>query len=142
MKPVYQTRFGGPDAPPEEQGNCIAACIATIFELDLIEVPDFRGGAHWWDQLVAWAAERDMGVLCVAANAKPSLLLPPVYYMLGVESRTIPGSTHSVVAWGYSVVHDPNPRTKKLEFREYRHIDAIFFIPMNPACHITKEYIR
>ncbi|KKL84801.1 hypothetical protein LCGC14_1961060, partial [marine sediment metagenome] len=38
MKPIYQTRFAGPDAPVAEQGNCFAACLASILECSLEEV--------------------------------------------------------------------------------------------------------
>ncbi|MCH6575571.1 MAG: hypothetical protein IH795_10285, partial [Bacteroidetes bacterium] len=38
--PVNQTKFGGSDAPIEEQGDCFRACLASILELALDEVFD------------------------------------------------------------------------------------------------------
>ena len=40
MIQVLQTTFGGPDDPADQAGNCMAACIASIFHLPLEEVDD------------------------------------------------------------------------------------------------------
>lgn len=39
MKRQRQTTFGGPDAPPAEVGNCFATCVASLFGIDVADVP-------------------------------------------------------------------------------------------------------
>jgi hypothetical protein len=39
--PVYQTLFTGPDNIPDQQGNCFPACIASILEINLDDLPNF-----------------------------------------------------------------------------------------------------
>lgn len=45
MKPVYQTQFGDPD------GNCFNACVASIIECELSDLPDLckveASGQNW-----------------------------------------------------------------------------------------------
>jgi hypothetical protein len=60
MKPIYQTRFGGSEAPGEEQGNCFAACLASVFECALEDVPDFAGtivDGRWFGIITEWLWE-------------------------------------------------------------------------------------
>lgn len=39
MKPVMQTKRGGSGAPPEERGDCLAACLASLLEVPIEDVP-------------------------------------------------------------------------------------------------------
>jgi len=114
MKPVYQTRFGGSDAPEEEQGNCMEACLASIFECTLGDVPDFAGnitGAGRFLQLQRWLAERNLSLLMLPAKPVDA---PAGYSMVAVKSKTLPNPDdgHMVVAKNGLLVHDPNPNSK------------------------------
>ena len=59
MKPVFQTRFG-------QQGNCLAACVASILEVEL-EVVDFSCFDHppdkWFDLFNEKLAKVGYGLL-------------------------------------------------------------------------------
>lgn len=127
MKPVYQTRFGGSDAPPEEQGNCIAACLASIFEVSIESVPDLHE-SNWWDVLINWSQQ--FGVTPIYISPVKSVLFPNTFYVLGVKSRTLanPEDGHAVVAWGNTIVHDPNSRSTKGEWNDYEPQDATMFL--------------
>jgi hypothetical protein len=116
MKPVDQTTFGFPG------GNCFSACVATILELPLDEVPYFMsggmvGGTHhpeWWQYFLAWLAARDY-------SADYSLLRPGdacpdgLVILSGMSPRAVcnPFGLHSTVGvideLGCRVVHDPHP---------------------------------
>ena len=62
MKPVYQTIFG------KTNGNCFAACIASILEMDLEDVPHFCRGDNpeWMFDLNEWLYQFGLGALTVA----------------------------------------------------------------------------
>lgn len=46
MKPVDQTIFGA------KKGNCMSACVATLLELSIDEVPNFMENSEEWAKLL------------------------------------------------------------------------------------------
>ncbi|KKL89465.1 hypothetical protein LCGC14_1914430 [marine sediment metagenome] len=115
MKSVYQTRFGGSDAPEIEQGNCMAACLASLFEVGFEDVPDFAGeivGSGWYFTLQDWLRARNLYMLLLTAPASEA---PRGWCMAGVDSETLPNPDdgHMVVLFNGEVIHDPNPRAKR-----------------------------
>ena len=114
MIPVFQTKFGGSDEPEEDQGDCMRACLASIFEIPLVEAPDFAGrirGGGWFFQLQKWLGERNLAVLMLPSPAKD---VPLGYAMAAVESETLkPGDGHMIVVSSGQLAHDPNPNAKR-----------------------------
>ena len=113
MKPVHQTTFGGEDAPESEQGNCMAACLASIFECTLADVPDFTGSivsGGWFFHLQKWLATRNLSLLMLR---RPAVDIPAGFAMASVDSETLGPGAHMVVLEAGKVVHDPNPRAKR-----------------------------
>lgn len=56
MRPVEQTEFWAPaegDAP-EKRGNCVAACLASLFEVPIEDC----AGVIYYNQLCEWTKER------------------------------------------------------------------------------------
>jgi hypothetical protein len=109
MMPINQTIFGA-------WGNCLPACVASILELDLEDVPflfhnpdELTSGIYvpQVERLDAWL--RPLG-LC-ASEWRLSHATPPeddFYVLCGFSPR---GRGHVVVARGAAplVVHDPHP---------------------------------
>lgn len=127
MRPVMQTRFGGPSAPVEEQGNCFAACLASLLGLPLAEVEGYQSGldtteaveARWWGQLQGWLKARGLIALQLAfANGET-----PEQFTYGrPELRYIANGKSPRGEWDHSVVfcdgeleHDPHPSGSGLE---------------------------
>lgn len=57
FKGVLQTKFGIPD------GNCFSACVATLMELPIEEVPEYQcdySNVRWWEMWVEWFRERNI----------------------------------------------------------------------------------
>lgn len=131
MKPVYQTRFGGSSAPEGEQGNCMQAALASIFEVLLEDAPDFTGeivNGSWYMHLDEWLATRNLELIVMPAGTGISPV--QAHYIQCVKSTTLAaGDGHIVVALNGKVVHDPNPRAKALgDFEE-----SWFFAAREPA---------
>lgn len=107
MKPVYQTKFGN------KEGNCLAACIASIFELRLEEVPNFiegdTGNGEWhqklWDFL--HSLEHDHVFYYIADPYKVPTFPKGRYHIIGGISPR--GLLHAVVGFNGKIVHDPHP---------------------------------
>lgn len=132
MKPVFQTKFGGSDAPESEQGNCIQAAIASLFELKLEQAPDFTGcitNGKWFLIFESWLKERNLELVTAAKEGT----IPPTnsYYLQAVKSTTLKeGDGHIVVCKNGQVVHDPNPRATTVgEFEE-----LWLFVPIHLTC--------
>lgn len=93
MKPVYQTEFG-------PKGNCFAACLATILERDLAEVPDFRFEG-WAAKVQTWLAARGYAMAHWFGGMPPS--------GLAIAGMLVPdGSIHAAVFRNGRLVHDPS----------------------------------
>lgn len=117
MKPVKQ-RFKH-DPANGVYGDCHRAAIASIFELELDDVPHFGDGyppaEEFWCRVYAFTETLgftaisipfvgDGGIDGVQATLKISA--PNVYYLFGGTSKT--GVGHTVVGCGGEIVHDPS----------------------------------
>ena len=98
MKPVDQTILGEP------HGNCLQACVASILELALDDVPNFMEYEDWDGEFVKFMA--GFGLEPVEFNVAAGWTPGGYHCALGETSR---GILHSVVAHGGEVVHDPHP---------------------------------
>lgn len=97
MRPIYQTILDG------QNGDCMAACIASLLELDLDAMPNPHT-ASWWDDWQAWLKQR--GLYLVEATGGD--WTPPGYAILvGTSPRG--DWQHAVVALDGEIVHDPHP---------------------------------
>jgi len=109
MIPVEQTRL-----TPAEGGNCYAACIASILECPLDEVPQLRPGqaledAEWgryYATLREWLAARHLCLLHFSAEGDWK---PEGYAILAAKSVRFPEFEHAVVALNGEIVWDPHP---------------------------------
>jgi hypothetical protein len=104
------------DAP---SGNCLQACIASILEMDIDEVPHFveRKSADWFDVMNQWLIDNAECYL-LPLNQWMRDFTPHGYALASGDSpRGIP---HSVVVCDGVVVHDPHPsKGGILKVREY-----------------------
>lgn len=113
---VHQTKFGvGADVPPDEQGNCTEAAVATMLGISLSEVPCFHGTdgpAGFWDRLEEFFAERGLYL-----HRFDGAWTFPCLYLAG--GRTARGTNHMVVMRDGELFHDPHPAGSGLT--EMRH---------------------
>lgn len=105
MKPVYQTRFGKPD------GNCMEACVASILEVGLGDVPDLSAAEddEWRDVLADYLAEFDLEQMDVLVpQAQEAGVIPTGFHIISGPSPR-GDFDHAVVGLGGRMVHDPHP---------------------------------
>ncbi|AXH59532.1 hypothetical protein [Pseudomonas amygdali] len=101
MKPIDQTK----NLDDGQRGNCLAACLASILELGLDQVPEFEElpPGEWKVELPKWAAS--IGVAITRRQAGE--FNPGEHYVaVGHSPR---GNLHATVALGGEVVHCPAP---------------------------------
>ena len=104
MKPVYQTIFGSPS------GNCLQACIASILNLPLSEVPNFmeRPGDEWLQAMDEFLYK--CGLQAVRIVPHDHFEAHGFHLISGPSPRG--DYWHSIVGFDGSPVHDPYPDGK------------------------------
>ena len=101
MNPVSQTKFG-----PIE-GNCLQACIATMFDLPIEDVPDFGARSDWYDRFTDFMVQR-FGVQPIDVSLGAWYGNPRgLYIASGPSPRG--DFDHSVILSGGKLAHDPYP---------------------------------
>jgi hypothetical protein len=95
MKPVLQTEFG------PGNGNCLSACIASILEIPVSDVPNFAregldaDGTRWIQRLGNWLAARGWGFIHMLWDS-PSI--PFNCYVIAMGRVSYSDERHAVVA--------------------------------------------
>lgn len=105
MKPVDQTEFEA------GRGNCIAACLASILELPVTDVPNFTLSDDKWAAVTDWLASNHHILPLITPWPLVSPFSRRHCVLLGASPRSERG--HAVVGLldGYKaeVIHDPHP---------------------------------
>jgi len=132
MKPVFQTNNSVPG------GDCLRACVASILELDIEEVPHFCGEKpheEWFSRLAIWLRDRGLGCFYTTLDPICGAISGPC--LLGVRTRKAEELNrpkdwiHCVVANAvvgkdrvhFEIIHDPDPGAS--EVLEYRDVTWI-----------------
>lgn len=119
MKPtrmVDQTTFGHPG------GNCFSACVASLLDLSIEDVPYFMDVEDWCAKFASWLVS--YGFYPVTFRLMDRWR-PQGLYILGGKS---PRGDHAVVACENVIVHDPHPSREGLIAIE----DATLLVPFRP----------
>lgn len=122
MKAVDQTTFDGVD-------NCLQACVASIFERPLEEVPNFCTSIMWFEELAEWLGKEYGLEPVMVANIRDrgNQFLGRSYYIAtGQSSRN---TIHSCVGFHSQIVHDPHPSKTGLLNTQ----DVIVFAVKDPS---------
>jgi hypothetical protein len=105
MNPVFQTKFGKP------LGNCHAACLASIFEIELDSIPNFGHRSDWYLKFIDWC-RRELQLTPIDIDIddyENALFYKPLGYHL-INGLSVSGDYwHSVVGLNGEIAHDPNP---------------------------------
>lgn len=139
MKRVYQTRCNGTN------GNCFAACVASMLDLELDQAPDISAAddnPDWWQQWVEWWTANGINFLFwQAASCKGVYLSPGTLVMVGgLSPRAVKDGLdylHCIVAEYkvlesgvpyYAYVHDPMPLSRTPDVKHWLVGDPIDFL--------------
>lgn len=123
MKPVDQTTFGVPG------GNCFSACVASLLELEVEEVPYFMGEPDWFFAFNRWLRPRGLYAMNFEGHPERFQGFVPddARCILGGRS---PRGPHAVVGTMSGVtLHDPHPSRDGLLDIE----DSTILVPVDPA---------
>lgn len=130
MKPVMQQRIG-------PTGDCFSACLASILELPLSEVPCFfvgNGEPHpvedqprvWWGRVRQWLRERGLGIVTIAYDGTWDWADVGVEGYQLVTVTTDRGFDHSQVWHNGHLVHDPHPAAHLSTVKAVTNMDILY----------------
>ena len=108
MIPVDQTVSGFTN------GDCMRACVASVFELPIEEVPNFMedGDDYFSSKLGAWCFERNLIPMdCQISWDDVRNDLKDIYIIAHGQSPRSSNEKcrHAVIYKGNKMVHDPHP---------------------------------
>lgn len=129
MIPIDQTMFG------EDQGDCLSACLASILEIPLEDVPyfaDIEDNIEFYKAINAWLRPYGYFYLTIEPGGVEELNCWGDYYAIlsGPAERPWGEPSHAVVARGGELVHDPNPNYGRTGIKTITGIN--FLVPLDP----------
>ena len=101
-------------AVPGQQGDCFRACVASILELPISDVPHFAqltegsSSAAFWNMAYDWLESRGYEYVYRTRAGRDSLDKTDYQIMTGPSPRGN-GTYHAVIGKGGIIVHDPHP---------------------------------
>jgi hypothetical protein len=122
MKPVDQTVHKFPN------GNCMQACVASVFELPLEDVPNFmRDGPDSFNRILNnWLSRRGL----VSLDARFEDEVTQDCYMIACGDSLRGDVKHAVVYYNGKMVHDPHPDREGVKDEGLTYT---LFVVKNPA---------
>ena len=127
MKPVDQLIFN------DTLGDCFRACVASIFEMPIKEVPNFweqtQNAAVFWKLNSDWLA-KNKGFRYINVSFKETgkhLVDGILCIAIGESPR---GKIDHAVVWQDGIIHDPHPSRAGLAEKPDMFT---LFIPLNPV---------
>ena len=116
--------------------NCFRACVATVLNIPIEDVPEACDGAKWnWIEFQNWLATKGMQAIELTFGNGGTIypVVEPVLCILtGKSPRECTSGLHAVVGYfigfeGFQLVHDPHPAQTWID-GDPTH--ATFFIPL------------
>lgn len=123
-----QTSFYDPE--DDSSGNCTQAAVASLLDLPLDSVPNFKEAdtvLGFWDAFEDFLLEQGFWTL-----RKDSNYCPEGYYLAGGPAER--GCDHMVVMHSGKLVHDPH--FSRAGLLKVEHVWLL--IPVDPAQHPSK----
>lgn len=143
MKPISQTRNGGPDTPPEGHGDCFRACVCSLLELphEAFESPSPALPHNEW--AVAWQRQlMERGFWMAGIEVDPDdepWYASPGYWIASVPSLNLGTDEngdpirHAVVMHGTELAHDPSTQNRYTTSPIKSVLGARWLVPLDPA---------
>ncbi len=125
MIPIFQTVQG-------KHGNCFSACLASLFECGIEEVPNFYDiagddDALWWGAVRDWLRVKGFGIMTLELKDSSFVgMFEGWFIVCGKSSR---GLDHATLWHGGEMKHDPHPTNEGIAIPDC--VDLIY--PLDPA---------
>lgn len=144
MIPVWQTVTRSPDDHDGPPGNCFAACLASLLEISIDEVPQptisdrgvWSAPGGYWERIATFLHKRGLHMVEIDRDLSKQNEYSSAAYLespglLWIATGFSPRGNflHSVVCRDLEIVHDPHPDRTGIE----GVIKAAYLVPLDPA---------
>jgi hypothetical protein len=111
LTPVDQRVFAHTE---KDVGDCLSACVATLLDLPLDEVPVFVAEPYWYGAMVRWLDARGFALILLQFPPGTWPWHPPddLPLIVGGQSPRGPWGHAVIGIWrgeAMEVLHDPHP---------------------------------
>jgi hypothetical protein len=96
MIPIFQTEFG------LENGNCLSAALASLFECTIDKVPNFSKYKNFYTEFYKWLEINNLAIINTSIK-------PKGYHLITVKSIRSDKCYHCLVGLNGEPIHDPYP---------------------------------
>lgn len=100
-------------------GDCVRACIASILEMEMKDVPHFLATEDWLKSSAEWLKTHDLIMMTIPAQTwdfkawlAAAKVPGNVYYIIEDQSPRFPDELHAVVGCNGEQVYDPHPENQ------------------------------
>ena len=103
FKPTLQTKFN-------REGNCLAACIASLFPVDINDVPELSYNSSWEKELSDWFKWKLNKYAFIVSIPQEGIELLNNSLMLTIINSTNPDpeiKRHCVITKNNRIIFDP-----------------------------------
>ncbi len=123
------------------EGNCFAACVASVLDLPLEEVPNFCVAENWMEVFQDWLAAR--GLAAVTLEWDPDYIRkthPLALLIVSGPAPSRPKEQHACVYRGTRPLFDPFPYKGAVDlFFDGRTPETyIVLFPLDPAVALRR----
>lgn len=148
MKPVDMRKHTS-----TQDGDCLMACVASILEIDLAELPEITeaNGLQWYEILTQALADRGFAIADLwgdnyrdpdsanrpAVNARRYPAISPPGYAIAVGESPRDEGQHAAVALDGAIVHDPHPGRSGLVTVDY----WIVLVPLARGARVLSQLV-
>jgi hypothetical protein len=123
MKPVNQSIFHDPSN--NSFGDCYRACIASILELNIEDVPHFMLEHDWRKRIrniLLFLKKYNYTLYSVDGLTDYTLEGENEYFIVSGNSPRNKNNKHAVVGYKGKIVHDPHPDKTNIDTYDYSEI--------------------
>jgi hypothetical protein len=132
MIPVEQTKLTYPD------GNCMSACLASILELTLDEVPCYVGDG-WLEKYNQWLASFNLTMVNLTYTSAEGEPWAPMGYSILAADSPRGEWLHAVVCHNGEVVWDPHPQ-REMGLKTKR--EWTVFLVLDPTRPVNQRSVQ
>jgi len=112
---IGQTKFGS-------EGNCMSACLATLLECHIEDIPCLHGHKNWRKALNDWMIPNH-GFYLISVIANDDLFERTQGSLVIVAGESMRGVNHAVIYKNGELWHDPHP--EKTGIKDAEEMDLL-----------------
>lgn len=110
-----------------QQGNCMQACVASLFNIPMADVPNFAAEKQWFKSFREFICAKGYVINSRVKTADGELHVPTGLHL--VSGKSSRGCEHMVIYKNGKLFHDPHPSNEGIE----KVLEFWMLLPLDPA---------